>query len=99
MATITEFESWLDSADPDDHEEVYALYQAVSNSENAGIYTCSENKGKYFLKADHVDDTLMLASDKARSAFLSAVDFRFGIAEFGDIEGWYGYKRAMSKDD
>lgn len=99
MTTTTEFDCWLDMADPDDHEEVYALHQAVSNIEESGIYSCSSNNGRYFIKADHVEDTLMLASDKARNAFLSILESRYGAEEFGGIEGWYGYKRAIAKDD
>lgn len=99
MTTITDFDSWLDMADPDDHEEVYSLFQAVTEKNRVGMYHCSENNGKFFVKADHVDDTLMLASDKAFYAFLSTIEDRFGISEFGDIESWYGYNHAMSKDD
>ncbi|MBX3640261.1 MAG: hypothetical protein KF888_07080 [Nitrosomonas sp.] len=97
MATITDFEAWLDQADPDDHEEVYALYRAVSDVDELGMYKCTINNGKYFVKGDHTEDTLMLASEKAHSAFLQAINSRFEIE--GDIEGWYGYKRAMAKDD
>ncbi|NIA11948.1 MAG: hypothetical protein GWP10_20055 [Nitrospiraceae bacterium] len=97
MATITKFDVWLDEADPDDHEEVYALYRAVSDVDQFGMYKCSVNNGKYFVKGDHTEDTLMLASEKAREAFFKAMKTRFGIE--GDIESWYGYKRAMAKDD
>ncbi|MDY4388687.1 hypothetical protein [Pectobacterium aroidearum] len=97
MATITDFDSWLDQADPDDYEEIYALYRTVADADEFGLYKCSVNNGKYFVKADHAEDTLMLASEKARSAFLQAVDSRYDIE--GDIEGWYGYQRAMDKDD
>jgi hypothetical protein len=99
MATITEFDAWFDMADLDDHEEVYSLYRAVSGRDEMGMYKCDVNNGKYFVTADHVDDTLMLASDKALNAFLSEIESRFGISDFGDIEGWYGYKRAMAKSD
>ncbi|EGQ7810926.1 hypothetical protein I6Y99_004995 [Vibrio parahaemolyticus] len=100
MATITDFDAWLDMADAEGHEEVYSLYRAVSDIDEMGMYECSENNGKYFLKASHVDDTLMLASEKARQAFLGEISSRFGISDFGgDIEGWYSYCHAMSKDD
>lgn len=39
----------------------------------------------------------MLASEKAYSAFLKAMNSRFDID--GNLEGWYGFKRAMAKDD
>ncbi|MBB1385394.1 hypothetical protein H5119_07575 [Pseudoalteromonas sp. SG45-5] len=99
MTTITEFDTWLDAAGVEGHEEVYALHWAVSNREEMGMYKCDVNNGRYFITADGTDDTLMLASDKALHAFLSKVESCFGISDFGDIEGWYAYSRAMSKDD
>ncbi|HAS8529119.1 hypothetical protein ABMY37_21360 [Vibrio vulnificus] len=99
MATITEFDAWLDMADLEGHEEVYALHQAVSGREDVGMFQCQENNGKFFVTANHVDDTLMLASEDAYRYFLTVIEKRFGISEFGDIEGWYGYSRAMAKDD
>ncbi len=100
MTTTTEFDNWLDAADIEGHEEVYSLYSAVSDISEVGMYKCSENNNKYFLSASHIDDTLMLASEKAREAFLAEIESRFGIADFGgDIESWHGYMHAMSKDD
>lgn len=100
MATITDFNAWLDMVDAEGHEEVYSLYCAVSENDDMGMYKCSENNGKYFLKALHFGDTLMLASEKAKNAFLAEITSRFGISDFGgDIESWYAYCHAMSKDD
>ncbi len=98
MATITDFDSWLDEVDLEGHEEIYALYRTVSDVESMGMFECSVSDGKYFVRADNIEDTLMLASEKARQAFLAAIESRFGIRDFGDIEGWYGYERAMSKE-
>lgn len=97
MATITDFDAWLDQADPDDYEEIYALYRAVYDPDEFGLYKCSINNGKYFVKADHCDDTLMLASEKSRSAFLKEMHSRYKID--GNIESWYAYEKAMAKDD
>jgi hypothetical protein len=100
MGTITDFEAWLDQADPEGHEEVYALYQAVYGAEDCGFYECkaSVNGTEWFLRAGHVEDTLMLASGKARSAFLSLIERRYTDGDM-DIESWYGYKRAMARDE
>lgn len=97
MATITDFNAWLDEADPDDCEEIYALYKAVMDVDELGMYKCSVNNGKYFVKGNHTEDTLMLASEKARLAFMKTMDARFKIE--GDLEGWYGFERAMAKND
>ena len=61
------------------------------------MYKCTTNNGKYFVKRDHTDDTLMLASEMAHSSFLNAISSRFEVE--GDIEWWYGYQRSMAKDD
>ncbi|MDS4031853.1 MAG: hypothetical protein RKO66_17535 [Candidatus Contendobacter sp.] len=100
MGTITDFDSWLDQADPDDFEEVYALYKAVETGEEYGIYSCkvSPDRTKWFVKAGHTEDTLMLASEKAKGHFLSTIHRRYGDAEL-DMESWYHYKRNMAKDD
>ena len=95
--TTTDFQAWLDQADLDGHEEIYNLYRAIVDVDHIGTYSCSMNNGKYFVKGEHVEDTLMLASEKAKDAFL--IEFQKGQGIEGDIEGWYSYKRAMSKDD
>ena len=50
------------------------------------------------IKANHIDDTLMLASEKAREAFLSLIHSRYCDPEL-DIESWYQYSRNMAKVD
>jgi len=97
MATITDFDAWLNEADPDDYEEIYALCRAVMDIDEFGMYKCSMNNGKYFVKGNHTEDTLMLASEKARLAFVGTIDVRFKME--GNLEGWYQYKRAMTKND
>lgn len=37
MATITDFNAWLDMVDAEGHEEVYSLYCAVSENDDMGI--------------------------------------------------------------
>lgn len=97
MAIITDFNEWLDEADPDSHEEIYALFRAVEDINQNGMYKCWINNKKYFVKGDHTTNTLILASEKAYYAFLKEINARFELE--GDIEGWYGFKRAMAKDD
>lgn len=98
MATITDFEGWLDQAGPETTEETYALYQCVAEEEDYGIYRCQKGKdGKLFVKCATGEDTLMLASDKAKQSFLSLVTKKY--CNDVDIESWYGFRRAMEKDD
>ena len=99
MATITDFAAWLEQANPDDHEEVYALYRAVADEEEMGLYECSRNaRGQLFVKANHTDDTLMIASASAKALFLQKMEEQY-CDDPSDMESWYGYKRAMAKDD
>lgn len=100
MGTITDFDGWLDQADPDDYEEIYALYRAVANGETFGRYECKPSQGhfKWFVKAGCTEDTLMLASSKAREAFLRRIEERFGDGEL-DMESWYHFHRNMAQDD
>jgi hypothetical protein len=99
MATITDFEGWLDQGEPEGYEEVYSLYRCVQDEEDFGIYECKSKDGKLFIKAGHTDDTLMLASEKAKTAFLKIIETRYVDDNDMDIESWYAYNHAMSKDD
>lgn len=100
MATITDFDAWLDQANPEDYEEVYSLYKAVEDIDEFGMFKCktSTDGKKIFVYGDHVEDTLMLVSDKAKRAFLKFIEERYVDNDL-NIEGWYAYKRAMSKND
>lgn len=98
MATITDFEAWLDQADPEGHEEVYALYYCVDNEEDFALFECGENNDRLFIKAGHAEDTLMLASPAAKAAFLELITSKY-VNDGMDMESWYGYRRAMAKDD
>ncbi|MDD5486633.1 MAG: hypothetical protein PHW65_03675 [Dehalococcoidales bacterium] len=99
MDTITDFNIWLEQADPEDFEDVYCLYHAVKDKENYGLYECKKSKdGKLFIKADHTEETLMLASQKAIDAFLNLIERRY-VDPGMEIEGWYEFHRAMAKND
>jgi len=95
MATTTSFEEWLDAADPDDFEIIYALYQAVSERETYDPWQISMNRDRLFVKCGFTKDTLMLASEKACNSFLSLISKKY-CGDFDDIESWYGYERNMN---
>ena len=44
MATITDFDAWLDQADPEGYEEVYALYRAIVDCDEVGRYQCNASQ-------------------------------------------------------
>lgn len=99
MGTITDFNIWLEQAVPEDFEEVYCLYHAVKDKENYGLYECKKSAdGKLFIEANHIEDTLMLASQKAIDSFLHLIESRY-VEPGMTIEGWYEFHRGMAKND
>ena len=95
MATITDFESWLDNIRPKNTIDIYSLCRAIVNQENFGRFHCLKNNAQLFLRTDKADDVLMLISDEAAQEFLSTIRQRFNIG--GDIRGWYITRRAMER--
>jgi hypothetical protein len=73
VATITDYEKWLEAADLDDVEIIYALYQAVLERETYAPWQISTRGDKSFVKCGFVKNTLMLPSEKARKTFLSLI--------------------------
>jgi len=81
-------------ADPDSADEIFTLYTAVRDQENDGIWEVAENNGMIFVKAGHVEDTLLIASEEAKNAFLYTMTQKY-CHEFDDIDSWYGWKKNM----
>lgn len=102
MASTTDFKDWVTfGIATEDFDEIYNLYNAVLNCEEWGSCSCTERQtstGKqYIVKCDYVDETLVLASPKAKEAFLKHVEDTYA-GDMG-IEGEYTFRRAMEKDD
>lgn len=98
MGTITDFDEWLEFIDLSDFNDVYSLYRTVEDLSNWGSFSIEEgSENKYFLKSSECDKTLMLASEKARTAFLKKIE----SDHCGDldIESYYSFRHAMEKDD
>jgi hypothetical protein len=95
MATITDFESWLNRIRPKSTVDVYSLYRAIVDQENLGRFHCLKTDAQLFLRTDKADDVLILASDEVVKEFLSTLRERFNIE--GDVRGWYIARRAMER--
>lgn len=96
----TDFSAWLTCMDLRDYEDVYALYRSIEECDTYGVFETQVAKGVnngWIVKATYFDDTLHLASEKAKETFLSMIEKRYfdGL----DVEGWYAYMKAMEKDD
>ncbi|WP_052600187.1 hypothetical protein [Aureispira sp. CCB-QB1] len=102
MATTTDIAGWLDFVEPENYEEIYCIYRSVNDADDWGAFSCTKknsSKGNmYFLKCDYCDDTLMLASEKAKEFFLKYLSDNYVKSDL-DIEGWYYLNRAMGKND
>ena len=103
MAKVTDYQNWLSGVDLENHEDVYNLYNSVSNFEGSGIfYTSKEvtNTGyQYLIKADGHEDILFLDSDESKFAFLEYLADNYTDAEEGDVEKWYKLKTELGRID
>ena len=86
--------------DLSDYEDIYSLYRSVEECETYGSFETQIAKGSnngWIVKATYIDESLHLASEKAKNTFLSMIEKRY----FNDMdaEGWYAYNKAMQKDD
>ena len=99
MAT-KDFSEWLVCMDLTDYEDNYSLYRSVEECETYGSFETQIAKGSnngWIVKATYIDESLHLASEKAKNTFLSMIENRYFNGM--DVEGWYAYMRAMEKDD
>lgn len=96
MTDTSDFRAWLEENQPEGHEEIFCLYKAVESQESHGLWDVSVKDDKTFIKGP--SGTLQLLSDKARIAFLKAVEALKDDKEM-DMDSWYGFKVAMAKDD
>lgn len=101
METITDFQKWLEGVEPEDHNEVYALYKAVQECSSYGIYEVKPargQEGRWIVTAKHVNQPLLLNSEEARKTFLNLIARKYTDGEL-DMESWHSYKCALIKDD
>lgn len=96
---ITDFDLWLDNNDLSDFNDVYALYHSVSGIEDWGSYKTERGRGnqQLLVYSCECEDPLLLASDKARDAFLKKIEDNY--CEDMDVESYYAFHHAMEKDD
>jgi DNA-binding Lrp family transcriptional regulator len=87
---------WLEALDLDHYEDIYSLYSAVREKENIGAFTYDENE-IIEIGCSYIDESLELSNDIERKQFLDLIEQEY--MDDMDPEGWYGFKRAMEKDD
>ncbi|KHN49234.1 hypothetical protein [Pectobacterium fontis] len=92
--STTDYEEWLSLAEPDETEEIYGLYEAVSLEETNGIWNVIRNGKKLVISVGHVKQSLIIASDTAKLSFLSILKEKY-MDDANDVESWYGFQRNM----
>lgn len=99
---MTDFVEWLEGNEPDNFEEVYALYQAAQEGGNWGPYESTiDGRGRVFIKGSD-GLTLALVSPAAKESFIRLIRRRYMDGDGRDSmepEGWYGFTVAMAKDE
>lgn len=95
MTTITDMEDWLFEVAPKNPDEVYSLYKAVQDEAKKGIFDCKAFAGKHewLIKCGRAQNTLLLASNKAKGLFLSLIHCFYADPEI-DMDDWYRYSQA-----
>jgi hypothetical protein len=96
---LTDFEEWTFALDLENFEEIDSLFQSVKQVSDYGMYRTVEGKkpGSYIVTASFMDDSLFLASEKARSAYLEFIENKYCNGEPEEI--WYAVEHANAKDD
>lgn len=98
MTATTDFNDWLDTNEPANNEEAYALNYAIQHKETCGIYDVEMKGEQMFIRVGGNDEWLRLASNNAISSFQKRVD---GYCPDPDM-GWEGseaFRNAMAKDN
>jgi hypothetical protein len=103
MEKVTDYEQWLAGVNLSGHEDVYNLYDSITNFEGSGrFYTNKEvtNDGyQYFVKVEGLPEPLFLESDEAKFAFLDYLARNYTDAEEGDVTKWYNLKKEIGRVD
>ena len=99
MSLTTDFQKFLNGVELEGHQEVSALHTAVENCSPFGIYNVKPATGfnRWIVSAPHSDEELLLASSKARKAFLSCLTQSY-CGDL-DMESWSSFAHSMAKDD
>lgn len=96
---MTDFKDWTFALDLENFEEIDSLYNSVKQVTDYGLYRTVRGRkdGTYVVTASFIDDSLFLASEKARDAFLKYIEVTYCGGE--PEEAWYAVKYANSKGD
>lgn len=78
VSTTTNFDEWLDAADPCDAPNVAGLVEAVEDEcEFSGFKAARAANGKLIVSADGLELDLVLVSKEAEEAFVRRIHARY----------------------
>lgn len=101
MATLTDFDEWLDVAVPSDMvEDVFALYEAVTGEKVFAQYKAVRAaNGQLLVSYGEDNDWLRLATKSAKEGFLRRLGGRYVGEGQMSIPAWYIMHKGMASDD
>lgn len=89
--------SWLNNIDFESYEDIYSLYLTVYSQDDYGMFNYEKKDDVGIITTDTSEDELELVGEKEHKEFIKIIEQEF--MDNMDAEGWYGFHRAMDKDD
>ncbi len=93
MRTTTSFDDWLSENDVEESEEIYALYEAVTNRKGDIAFEVTTAGEETRIKGPA--STLLLATEKARKVFARKVN-KMKRDDTLDMESWIALQRNLA---
>ncbi|MEA4975295.1 MAG: hypothetical protein VB046_06120 [Paludibacter sp.] len=93
----TDIYDWISNLDLDGYEEIYCLYRSVAEVDDYGLFETRRVGKSIFVKSDIVDEELELKDENQQKEMLEIIEEEY--MDGMDSEGFYGFHRAMEKDD
>lgn len=93
----SEIYDWISHLDLEGYEEIYCLYQSVAEIDEYGLFKAYKKGEHIFVKSDIMDEELELSNENKQKEMLEIIEEEY--MDGMDSEGFYGFHRAMEKDD
>lgn len=97
--TTNDFMLWLDSAEPQGSEELYALAQVLDGNNHSPYDTWQRGEIQFIRRQDGIcNPVLIIASPKAKETFKSIVEERY-CPETGSLELEASFLEILEQND
>ncbi len=88
---------WIEQLDLEGYEEIYSLYRSIEETDEYGMFKTYKKGEKTFVKSDSLDEELELNNEKQKLEILKFIEDEYMNGM--NSEGFYGFNKAMEKDD